>query len=468
MAKTTIPKTKTVFVCIECGNETSKWFGRCPSCNKFNTMEEQVTEQRKSTAPPSGGLARPVLLRDIQSMAEDRLPTNMDELDRVLSGGIVSGSLTLVGGDPGIGKSTLLLQLCRNICTNVTGVTDSAGGKRVLYVSGEESASQIKLRAERLSISTDNLYILAETNMYAIENALKELRPDLAIIDSIQTVFKDELTSTQGSVTQVRECTQTLMQLAKGLNISIFIVGHVTKEGAIAGPRVLEHMVDTVLYFEGERRESYRIIRAVKNRFGATNEIGVFEMREQGLMEISNPSEYMLSGRPLGVSGSAITCSIEGTRPILTEVQALVSYTSFQMPRRTATGMDYNRVVMLIAVLEKRAGMIMANYDSYVNIAGGIKILEPSLDAAVISAIASSYKNKPIDPYTIVFGEVGLTGELRAVSLAEKRITEAHKLGFKNCIVPQANLKGLRAFDGMRIFGAANVGELLSLALEAY
>ena len=447
-------KMKTLYICQECGFETSKWLGRCSSCGEFNTFSEEIVtkvEKSKKLTRTSNIIST---LRDVQPLSHARMSTKIAELDRVLSGGIVSGSLLLVGGDPGIGKSTLLLQICESI---------GSDGKTILYVSGEESANQIKMRAERLNITTENLYLLAETNISSVEQAVKELMPSLLIIDSIQTMYRDELTSAAGSVTQVRECTSAFIKISKGLNVSTIIVGHVTKDGAIAGPRVLEHMVDTVLYFEGERQESYRIIRAVKNRFGATNEIGVFEMCDIGLREISNPSEYMLSGRPLGVSGSTVTCSIEGTRPILTEVQALVSQTNFGMPRRMATGMDYNRVVMLMAVLEKRGGMRLGNYDSYVNLAGGMKILEPALDAAVVVAIASSFRNTVVDPYTIVFGEVGLTGEMRSVTMAEKRVIEASKLGFKNCIIPQASLKGLKRPENIRIFGASNIGELLEL-----
>lgn len=452
-----MPKIKTIYICQECGFETSKWLGKCSSCGQFNTFSEEVVSVEKNKKSTNMfNMSSPVsTLKDVQVTVTDRMTTKIGELDRVLSGGIVEGSLMLVGGDPGIGKSTLLLQICESIGND---------GRKILYVSGEESISQIKMRAERLNIKTENLYLLSETNITVIEQTVKELMPNLLIIDSIQTMYREELSSAAGSVTQVRECTSTFIKISKGMNVSTMIVGHVTKDGAIAGPRVLEHMVDTVLYFEGERQESYRIIRAVKNRFGATNEIGVFEMYEMGLKEITNPSEYMLSGRPLGVSGSTVTCSIEGTRPILTEVQALVSQTNFGMPRRMATGMDYNRVVMLMAVLEKRAGLQLGNYDSYVNIAGGMKILEPALDAAVIVAIYSSFKNVVIDPYTIVFGEIGLTGEMRSVTMAEKRVIEASKLGFKNCIMPSSGLKGMKKPKNMRVFGASNILELLELS----
>ncbi|MCL2619116.1 MAG: DNA repair protein RadA, partial [Defluviitaleaceae bacterium] len=357
----------------------------------------------------------------------------------------------------GIGKSTLLLQICNAI---------GGSGSRILYVSGEESATQIKLRADRLGIVTGNLLVASQTNVDIIRHMIAQTKPDLLIIDSIQTMYREDISSAPGSVSQVRECTAAFMRVAKEDGISVVVVGHVTKDGAIAGPRVLEHMVDVVLYFEGERRELYRLLRSVKNRYGSTNEIGVFEMGDSGLREIVNPSEYMLAGRPIGVTGSVVTCSIEGTRPLLAEVQALVTYTNFGTPRRMASGMDYNRVVMLIAVLEKRAGMQLGSYDSYVNIAGGLKILEPALDVSALLAIASSYRNKPVDPFTMVFGEVGLTGEMRAVTLAEKRLNEAVKLGFKACVMPKENTKGLKVPSGIRVFGAGNIAELLQIALD--
>ena len=450
---------KTKYVCGECGYETGRWFGKCPSCGMFNTMNEEADvkissgSSYKSDSSISG---KPLRLENIQPISSNRIKTNIGELDRVLSGGIVQGSLTLVGGDPGIGKSTLLIQICQYV---------GEQGKQILYVSGEESVQQIKLRASRLNITTKNLLLLSETNMNIIENTIKNVSPDLLIIDSIQTMFLDEIASAPGSVSQVRECTSKLMHLGKGENISVFIVGHVTKDGAIAGPRVLEHIVDTVLYFEGERKASYRILRSVKNRFGSTNEIGVFEMKKEGLVEIENPSEYMLLGRPLDVSGSAVTCSIEGTRPILVEVQSLITYTNFGMPRRMVAGVDYNRVNLLIAVLEKRVGLNLGNYDSYVNLTGGIKIAEPSLDASVVCAIASSYKNKSIDPYTLVFGEIGLTGEMRAVVMSEKRVMEAAKLGFKNCVVPKENLKEFQKIKGIKVIGVSTVSELLDVVI---
>lgn len=454
-----MPKLKTIYICSQCGYETNKWIGKCSSCDSFNTMEEDVIEVKKESSKDKkikNFKVEPTTLKNVQGMDEERIPTNMPELDRVISGGIVQGSLLLVGGDPGIGKSTLILQISQSI-GNI--------GKKILYVSGEESVSQIKLRADRLGITTENLLLLSETSMDLIEDIVEKIKVDLLIIDSIQTISMEDIASAPGSVTQVRECTTRLMHISKGLNISTIIVGHVTKEGNIAGPKVLEHMVDTVLYFEGEHKASYRIIRAVKNRFGSTNEIGVFKMEDVGLVEITNPSEYMLSGRPINVAGSAITCSLEGTRPILAEVQALVSYTNFGIPRRTATGTDYNRVVMLMAVLEKKAGIKLGNYDSYVNIAGGMKIAEPALDAAVIVAIASSYGGKVVNPYTLIFGEIGLTGEIRAVSMAEKRVYEAKKLGFKSCIIPQANFNSLKTIDGIKVSGVSNISQLLELAV---
>lgn len=453
-----MPKVKTVFTCQQCGYETAKWLGRCPSCAQYNTMEETSASAAQAVKTSAGGNA-PALLKDVSAQMGDagsRILTGLAELDRVLNGGIVRGSLLLLGGDPGIGKSTLLLQICQH-----AGVD----GQRVLYVSGEESASQIKMRAERLEVDASGVYLLSETDMDVITDAITKTAPTLVMVDSIQTMRLADIASLPGSVTQVRECTARLTQVAKQRNTAVILVGHVTKEGAIAGPRVLEHMVDTVLYFEGERRESYRVVRAVKNRFGSTNEIGVFEMRDTGLCEIGDPSAYMLAGRPVNVSGSVVTCSLEGTRPLLTEVQALVSFTNFGMPRRTATGMDYNRVVMLIAVLEKRAGYKLQTYDSYVNVAGGLRIIEPAADAGVVAALASCYKDKPVDPQMVVFGEVGLTGELRAVNMAEKRVIEAYRQGFTSCILPQANRAKLRVPEGIRVYGAAHIGEMLKLLL---
>lgn len=449
-------KIKTKYVCSECGYEAGRWLGKCPACGSYNTLNEELNEITKTVSVKLSAANRAETLTQIKPLNEQRVKTNIEELDRVLGGGLVQGSLTLVGGDPGIGKSTLLLQICQSL-----GDKD----KKILYVSGEESVQQIKLRAQRLNITTENLLLLSETNLDIAQSTILDIMPDIVIIDSIQTMFIDEISSAPGSVTQVRECSAKLMRLGKGNDISILIVGHVTKDGAIAGPRILEHMVDTVLYFEGERMASYRILRSVKNRFGSTNEIGVFEMLDKGLMEIKNPSEYMLSGRPLGVAGSAITCSIEGTRPILTEVQALINYTTFNMPRRMATGMDFNRVILLIAVLEKIAGFQLGSYDSYVNLAGGIKIGEPALDLAVVAAIASSYRKIPVDSGMLIFGEVGLTGEVRAVAMSEKRVAEASKLGFKTIILPKDNVKQIKLSEGVKLLGVSSIPEVLDLVL---
>lgn len=452
-------KLKQVYVCQQCGYQAGKWMGRCPSCNEWGSVVEEVvdTAKPKLTGATAKSNNTPIKLKEIIIEEEQRTTTGMGELDRVLGGGIVKGSLILVGGDPGIGKSTLLLQICETIGNQQ---------KNVLYVSGEESVAQIKMRAERLGVETSNLALLAETSVSTIESLIKETKPDLVIIDSIQTIYCDEVASAPGSVSQVRESTHVLMNLGKGHGITIMIVGHVTKEGALAGPRVLEHMVDTVLYFEGERHASFRILRAVKNRFGSTNEIGVFEMVNVGLKEVLNPSEIMLSGRPENASGSVVSCAMEGTRPMLLEVQGLSSFTSFGMPRRTATGVDYNRVAILIAVLEKRAGMDLGNHDIYVNLAGGLKINEPALDLGIVAAIASSFRNIAIDPYTIVFGEVGLTGEVRAVNMAEKRILEAAKLGFTKCIVPKANLDKMPPIKGIKVIGISSVSEALGQILQ--
>lgn len=449
-------KLKQMYVCQQCGYETGKWMGKCPNCNEWGALVEETVDIKKMVTASSKSSNAPIRLKDIKILEEDRTSTGMDELDRVLGGGIVRGSLILVGGDPGIGKSTLLLQICEEI---------GEKNKQVLYISGEESVAQIKMRGERLKVTTQNLSLLAETNMTYIESHIKTSKPDLVILDSIQTMYCEGVSSAPGSVSQVREATHALMNLAKGHGVTIMIVGHVTKEGSLAGPRVLEHMVDTVLYFEGERHAAFRILRAVKNRYGSTNEIGVFEMLDIGLKEVLNPSEIMLAGRPLDVAGSVVSCSMEGTRPMLLEVQSLASFTSFGMPRRTATGVDYNRVIILIAVLEKRAGMDLGNYDAYVNLAGGLRINEPALDLGITLAIASSFKNTSIDQSTIAFGEVGLTGEVRAVPMAEKRVIEAAKLGFKRCIMPKANVDKLPTIKGIKVIGVSNVGEALSLLI---
>ena len=430
--------------------------GQCPGCKEWNSFVEEIVD-KKSTV--SGGKQNSVLaetkilpLSAIEMTQEERISTKMRELDRVLGGGIVQGSLVLVGGDPGIGKSTLLLQVCKNLAEQK---------KRVLYISGEESLQQIKIRAERIGRFEDNLRLLCETNLDIIRGIIDREKPEIVVIDSIQTMYNEEVGSAPGSVSQVRETTSTLMQIAKGMNISIFIVGHVTKEGVVAGPRVLEHMVDTVLYFEGDRHAAYRILRGVKNRFGSTNEIGVFEMQQNGLREVENPSEFMLSGRPEDASGSVVACSMEGTRPILVEVQALVCRSNFGMPRRTATGTDTNRVNLLMAVLEKRLGLKMADCDAYINIAGGIKMNEPALDLGIVLALISSYKEKPIDERTICFGEVGLSGEVRAVSMAEQRVQEAKKLGFEVCILPEASRVTMQEIKGIKLVGIKTVKDAI-------
>lgn len=452
----------TSFFCSECGNESSKWMGQCPACKAWNTMVEEPISTVKTagkTARNSGTAKmaadiRPVSLSEITLDAEDRVKTGYEELDRVLGDGIVRGSLILVGGDPGIGKSTLLLQVCRNL---------AGQNQKVLYISGEESLKQIKLRANRIGQVIGPLSFLCETNLMIIEEVIRRTMPDTVVIDSIQTMFLEDISSAPGSVSQVRECTNALMQLGKGSGVSIFIVGHVTKEGVVAGPRVLEHMVDTVLYFEGDRHASYRILRGVKNRFGSTNEIGVFEMQEQGLLEVKNPSEFMLDGRPADASGAVAACSLEGTRPILLEVQALVTRTNFGMPRRTAAGADYNRVNLLMAVLEKRCRYELSQFDAYINIAGGMKMSEPALDLAMVMAIISSYKDKPVDEKTVIFGEVGLSGEVRSVSMAEQRVHEAVKLGFKRCILPQLCLDKMKKREDIVLTGVSNIREAINL-----
>ena len=450
----------TAFFCKECGYESSKWMGQCPACRQWNTMVEEPVAPKINPASQSSvrikGQARPALLSEISIEEQDRMGTGFDELDRVLGSGIVSGSLMLVGGDPGIGKSTLLLQVCRNL---------AAAGKQVLYISGEESLKQIKLRANRIGPVTGDLRFLCETSLDTIREVITERKPDVVVIDSIQTMFMETVSSAPGSVSQVRECTNVLMQIAKGMGIAVFIVGHVTKEGVVAGPRVLEHMVDTVLYFEGERSASYRILRGVKNRFGSTNEIGVFEMLEEGLSEVKNPSEFLLSGRPEDASGGVVACLMEGTRPILLEVQALVTESNFGMARRTAAGADYNRVNLLMAVLEKRCHYDLGRYDAYVNIAGGMKMSEPAMDLAIVMALVSSYKDKAVDPGTVIFGEVGLAGEVRAVSMADQRIYEAKKLGFTTCILPRLCLEKIKSVEGIRLIGVSNVREAIGAVL---
>lgn len=450
-------KKSTVFFCQNCGFESAKWMGQCPGCREWNTfVEEQVSTAALKKNGTQGSTVRqkPAVLSEITMEKEDRISTGMQELDRVLGGGVVAGSLTLVGGDPGIGKSTLLLQVCRNF---------SDVGAKVLYISGEESLKQIKMRAERIGSFNDNLLLLCETNLSLIEDTIRSRKPQIVIIDSIQTMYSEDVSAAPGSVSQVRESTALFLQLAKGLGVSIFIVGHVTKEGTVAGPRVLEHMVDTVLYFEGDRYASYRILRSVKNRFGSTNEIGVFEMREEGLAEVRNPSEYMLSGRPKDACGCVVACTVEGTRPLMVEMQALVCHSNFGIPRRQATGVDFNRVNLLMAVLEKRLGLQMSGCDAYVNLAGGIRIQEPAVDLGMVMAIVSSFKNRPVDESTVVFGEVGLSGEVRAVSLAEQRLQEAVKLGFTTCVMPRANADMLKNTKNIKVIGVSNVQEAIEL-----
>lgn len=452
-------KNKTAFFCKDCGFESVKWLGQCPSCHEWNTfVEEPVVKSSMGKERLGIRKKEPSKLSEVSITEEERTLTGIGEFDRVLGGGIVTGSLVLVGGDPGIGKSTLLLQMCRKL---------AAIGKNVLYVSGEESIKQIKMRADRLGKFEKELLLLSETDLDIVVEIVTERKPDVVIIDSIQTMYREEVGSAPGSVSQVRETTSTLMRLAKELAVSVFVVGHVTKEGVVAGPRVLEHMVDTVLYFEGDGSASYRFLRGVKNRFGSTNEIGVFEMRGNGLTEVANPSEYMLQGKPENEPGSVVACSMEGTRPILVEVQALVCQTNFNMPRRTAAGTDYNRVNLLMAVIEKRLGIRLGDCDAYINVAGGMRINEPALDLGIIAALLSSYRNLALDSRTICFGEVGLVGEVRAVNMAEQRVLEAAKLGFRRCILPQVNKKQLEIstemLNGMQLIGIQTIHEILGV-----
>ena len=448
-------KAKSVFFCQSCGYESSKWMGQCPGCREWNTFIEEVmmstggTKKKMST----GKTEEPTLLSKVNSESSFRISTEIAEFDRVLGGGIVPGSMVLVGGDPGIGKSTLLLQMCLLL---------SSKKHKILYISGEESLQQIKIRADRLGEFEGDLLMLCETDLETIQAVIERTRPELVVIDSIQTMCKGDVSSAPGSVSQVRESTGVFMKIAKTLGITVFIVGHVTKEGVVAGPRVLEHMVDTVLYFEGERHAVYRILRSVKNRFGSTNEIGVFEMGQQGLTEVLNPSQYLLDGRPEGAAGSVVACLMEGTRPVMVEVQALVCRTNFNMPRRTAAGMDYNRVNLLMAVVEKRLGMSLANWDAYINIAGGMKLNAPALDLAVVAAIISSYKDLPMDDSTVFLGEVGLAGEVRGVSMAAQCVQEAKKLGFKRCILPKVNVSGIHV-AGIEIIGIGDLHGLVKL-----
>lgn len=455
----------TVYFCQNCGHESGKWMGQCPGCHEWNTFAEEIVDKKNAAKAgmqrQGSGAAKPVPLSAIETAQENRTTTGIGELDRVLGGGIVSGSLVLVGGDPGIGKSTLLLQVCQNL---------SAQDIRVLYISGEESLRQIKIRAERIGSFGESLTLLCETNLDTVRAIIDREKPEIVVIDSIQTMYREEVASAPGSVSQVRESTGVLMQIAKGMGISVFIVGHVTKEGVVAGPRVLEHMVDTVLYFEGDRHAAYRILRGVKNRFGSTNEIGVFEMRREGLTEVENPSEYMLSGKPEDASGSVVACSMEGSRPILIEIQALVCHTNFGIPRRTAAGTDLNRVNLLLAVLEKRLGLPLGGCDAYVNIAGGIRMNEPAVDLGIVLAVISSYKDRPIDGKMICFGEVGLSGEVRAVSMAEQRVAEAKKLGFETCILPLVCVDAMQEKSGktggIRLIGVRTVKDAMDIIMR--
>lgn len=448
-------RRKTVYVCNECGYESLKWMGKCTNCNQWNTFVEEVKAPQASGSSRminAGGQSTPTKIKDIQFEKEPRVKTDMQEFNRVLGGGIVPGSLVLIGGDPGIGKSTLLLQTSAEIANKKLSV---------LYISGEESIQQTKLRANRLEVHTDQLYVLAETNLTQVLHHISQVKPDFVVIDSIQTIFKEEVTSAPGSVTQVRECTMELMKVAKTNSIPIFIVGHVTKEGAIAGPRMLEHMVDVVLYFEGERHHTYRILRSVKNRFGSTNEMGIFEMKELGLQEVLNPSEIFLEERSRGASGSTVVASMEGTRPVLVEIQALISPSSFGNPRRMATGIDSNRVPLLMAVLEKRVGLMLQNQDAYIKVAGGVKLDEPAIDLAIAISIASSFRDQPTNPEDIFIGEVGLTGEVRRVSRIEQRVQEAAKLGFKRVICSENNLDGWTVPKGIEVIGVNTVQQAL-------
>ncbi len=455
-------KVKTLFYCTECGNELPKWAGQCPACRAWNTIVEQPAEKpSKRSALVKGGSAsgvavnRPKPMSEVETTDELRFATGMGELDRVLGGGAVKGSLVLVGGAPGIGKSTLMLQICDNLCRFA----------KVLYVSGEESERQIKLRAERLSVRGQGLYLLAETNLENLVDAVHQLQPDVLIVDSIQTLYHGDVTSAPGSVSQVKECTLTLMQLAKGENITVFVIGHVNKEGSIAGPKVLEHMVDCVLYFEGERHMAYRILRAAKNRFGATNEIGVFEMEESGLTEVPNPSEAMLAGRPTGAPGTCVTCVMEGVRPVLAEIQALVVPSSLGNPRRVSNGFDYSRSMLLLAVLEKRGGLMVGSCDAYLNVIGGLYLEEPAADLAAVLALASSFRDKPVPNDLAAIGEVGLTGELRAASALGQRLAEVQRLGFTKCLIPKRIQGKLAVPDGLELIRVSNIREAMAALL---
>lgn len=451
-------KAKSVFFCTNCGNELPRWQGRCPACGEWNTIEEGVEKPApvgRAKASPLGRSPKPQAIREVTSGDEIRFTTGMGELDRVLGGGAVAGSLVLVGGAPGIGKSTLLLQICNSLCT----------GRKVLYVSGEESGRQLKLRADRLGVAPDGLFILSETRLSDVVEATEQMQPDILIVDSIQTLYNEENDSSPGSVSQVKDCTMTMMQLSKSQGITVFVVGHINKDGNIAGPKVLEHMVDCVLYFEGDPNTSYRLLRAEKNRFGSTNEIGVFEMMDTGLQEVPNPSQMLLEGRPEGASGTCVACVMEGTRPVLAEVQALVTKTTFNVPRRAADGFDFNRAILLMAVAEKRAGMKMSIFDAYINVIGGLRLDEPGADLPVALAIASSYRDMPIADDLAAIGEVGLTGEIRAVSHMNQRLAEVARLGFRKCIVPKYGSDKLEVPNGLTVYKVRNLREAIETAM---
>ena len=451
-------KAKTVFYCTACGNETPKWQGRCPACGAWNTMEEHVekpTAVGKTRSNPIGMTRKAQRLSEVDSGSEIRFSTGMGELDRVLGGGAVSGSLVLVGGAPGIGKSTLLLQICNSLCA----------GRNVLYVSGEESERQLKLRAQRLGVAPENLFILSETRLSDIMESVEEIKPDILIVDSIQTLYNEENESSPGSVSQVKDCTMTMMQLSKAQGITVFVVGHINKDGAIAGPKVLEHMVDCVLYFEGDPNSSYRLLRAAKNRFGSTNEIGVFEMTDCGLAEVPNPSQMLLAGRPEGAPGTCVACVMEGTRPVLAEVQALVAKTTFNVPRRTADGFDFNRAALLLAVAEKRGGMKLNVFDAYINVIGGLRLDEPGADLPVILAVASSYRETPIADDLVAIGEVGLTGEIRSTSHMNQRLQEVARLGFHKCVIPKGGSEKLEIPNGLSVYRVRNIREAMEITL---